>query len=80
VENLSERGLPGALTGPACRGDAEVVRRPARALRGEAGEVYRLLTRRLVKIAVRGGLERGRAEAVIGAAAESRRRSRPRSS
>ena len=35
-------------------------RRQARALRGEAGEVYRLLTRRLVKIAVRGGRARAR--------------------
>jgi predicted short-subunit dehydrogenase-like oxidoreductase (DUF2520 family) len=74
VENLSERGLPGALTGPASRGDAEVVRRQARALRGEAGEVYRLLTRRLVKVAVRGGLERGRGEAVLSAVNGRRRR------
>ena len=67
VENLAARGLPGALTGPASRGDAEVVRRQARALRGDAGEAYRLLTRRLVRIAVRGGLERRRAEAVLAA-------------
>ena len=58
VENLAERGLPGALTGPASRGDAEVVRRQARALRGDAAEAYRLLSRRLVRIALRGGLER----------------------
>ncbi len=67
VENLAERGLPGALTGPASRGDAEVVRRQARALRGDAAEAYRLLSRRLVKIALRGGLERARAEAVMAA-------------
>jgi predicted short-subunit dehydrogenase-like oxidoreductase (DUF2520 family) len=69
VENLAERGLPGALTGPASRGDAEVVRRQASALRGDAGQAYRLLSRRLVRIAARGGLERARAEAVLTALA-----------
>lgn len=73
VENLAERGLPDALTGPASRGDAEVVRRQARALRGETGEIYRLLTRRLVKLAAGGGLERARAEAVIAALGRARR-------
>jgi predicted short-subunit dehydrogenase-like oxidoreductase (DUF2520 family) len=65
VENLATRGLPGALTGPAARGDAEVVKRQARALEGEAGEVYRLLSRRLVRIASAGGLAPDRAKAVL---------------
>ncbi len=80
VENLAERGLPGALTGPASRGDAEVVRRQARALRGEARDAYRLLTRRLVRIAVCGGLERARAEAVLGGVEDAQRRVRRRPS
>jgi hypothetical protein len=74
VENLAERGLPGALTGPAARGDAEVVRRQVRALRGEARDAYRVLTRRLVEIAARGGLDRARAEAVRRAAGGTPRR------
>jgi predicted short-subunit dehydrogenase-like oxidoreductase (DUF2520 family) len=65
VENLAARGLPGALTGPAARGDAEVVGRQARALEDDAAEVYRLLSRRLVRIAARGGLAPARAKAVL---------------
>jgi predicted short-subunit dehydrogenase-like oxidoreductase (DUF2520 family) len=56
VENLALKGLPGALTGPASRGDAEVVARQLGALQGDAAEVYRLLSRRLVDLAERGGL------------------------
>ena len=56
VENLAMKGLPGALTGPASRGDAEVVARQLGALRGDAAEVYRMLSRRLVDLAERGGL------------------------
>ncbi|ACL64894.1 NADP oxidoreductase coenzyme F420-dependent [Anaeromyxobacter dehalogenans 2CP-1] len=74
VENLAERGLPGALTGPASRGDAAVIRRQVRALRGEARDAYRVLTRRLVEIAARGGLDRARADAVLRAAGGAPRR------
>jgi predicted short-subunit dehydrogenase-like oxidoreductase (DUF2520 family) len=56
VENLALKGLPGALTGPASRGDAEVVAQQLGALQGDAAEVYRLLSRRLVDLAERGGL------------------------
>ncbi len=65
VENLAANGLPGALTGPASRGDAEVVARQARALRGDAGHAYRLLSARLVRLAVQGGLDRERAREVL---------------
>jgi predicted short-subunit dehydrogenase-like oxidoreductase (DUF2520 family) len=83
VENLALRGLPGALTGPASRGDAEVVARQARALEGDAAAVYRLLTRRLVALAGRGGLDPARARAVLAAVADvppspRQRRGRPR--
>jgi predicted short-subunit dehydrogenase-like oxidoreductase (DUF2520 family) len=64
VENLAARGLPGALTGPAARGDAEIVARHLGALRGDAAEVYRLLSLRLVKLAERGGLDPARAARV----------------
>jgi predicted short-subunit dehydrogenase-like oxidoreductase (DUF2520 family) len=61
VENLAAKGLPGALTGPASRGDADVVARQLAALRGDAAEVYRLLSRRLVGLAERGSLDARRA-------------------
>lgn len=64
VENLASRGLPDALTGPASRGDAEVVARHLQVLRGDVADVYRLLSMRLVALAERGGLERGKAEEV----------------
>ncbi|MGC3999671.1 MAG: DUF2520 domain-containing protein [Anaeromyxobacter sp.] len=73
VENLAARGLPGALTGPASRGDAAVVARQAAALQGEPGAAYRLLTRRLVALARRGGLPEARAAAVLRALAPPRR-------
>jgi len=80
VDNLALRGLPGALTGPVARGDADVVARQLRALRGEAAASYRLLSRRLVDIALRGGLDRARARAVLAAidpAPPRRRKPRP---
>ncbi len=64
VENLAMRGLPGALTGPASRGDVEVVARQLGVLKGDAAEVYRLLSRRLVNLAERGGLDAGKAAEV----------------
>jgi predicted short-subunit dehydrogenase-like oxidoreductase (DUF2520 family) len=64
VENLADRGLPAALTGPASRGDAGVVARQLRALRGESAEVYRLLSLRLVTLAERGGLDAQKAATV----------------
>lgn len=73
VENLADRGLPGALTGPASRGDAEVVARQARALRGDAALAYRVLSRRAVAIAERGGLDPARARAVLRALRAPRR-------
>jgi predicted short-subunit dehydrogenase-like oxidoreductase (DUF2520 family) len=76
VENLATRGLPGALTGPASRGDAAVVGRQLAALRGDAAEVYRLLSRRLVDLAERGGLEARRA-AEVRAVLDGRRPARP---
>lgn len=73
VENLAAKGLPGALTGPASRGDADVVARQLAALRGDTAEVYRLLSRRLVDLAERGGLEAAKA-ARVRAALRRRRR------
>jgi predicted short-subunit dehydrogenase-like oxidoreductase (DUF2520 family) len=64
VENLATKGLPGALTGPASRGDAEVVARQLGALSGDTAEAYRLLSRRLVDLAERGGLDAGKAAQV----------------
>lgn len=64
LENLAMKGLPGALTGPASRGDAEVVARQLGALRGDIADVYRLLSRRLVDLAERGGLAAGKAAKV----------------
>ncbi len=77
VENLETRGLPGALTGPASRGDAEVVARQLAALRGDAAEVYRLLSRRLVDAAVRGGLDPRRAARVRAVLRDRRLRPAP---
>ena len=78
VDNLALRGIPGALTGPVARGDAEVVARQLRALRGEAAAAYRLLSRRLVDVAVRGGLDRARARAILAAIGSERAlRARP---
>jgi predicted short-subunit dehydrogenase-like oxidoreductase (DUF2520 family) len=51
MENLSRLGPAGALTGPVARGDAAVVARQARALTGEARQVYRLLSSRLLALA-----------------------------
>ncbi len=64
VENLARERLPGALTGPVSRGDADVVARHLRALRGDAAEVYRLLSLRLADLARRGGLDAERAAQV----------------
>lgn len=64
VENLASRGLPEALTGPVSRGDVQTVARHLRALGGDDAEVYRLLSRRLVRVALRGGLDPRKAEAV----------------
>ncbi len=64
VENLAAKGLPGALTGPAARGDAGTVKRQLALLRGDDREVYRLLSRRIVKLARAGGLEPAKARAV----------------
>lgn len=69
VENLAMHGLPAALTGPASRGDAAVVARHLRALRGDAAGAYRLLSSRLVDVAERGGLDAckaARVRAVLG--------------
>ena len=77
VENLASRGLPGALTGPASRGDAAVVARQLAALQGDAAEVYRLLSRRLVDVAVRGGLDARRAARVRAVLDERRRKAPP---
>jgi predicted short-subunit dehydrogenase-like oxidoreductase (DUF2520 family) len=77
VDNLVARGLPGALTGPAARGDAAVVARQLAALRGDSAEIYRLLSRRLVALAEGAGLPAARARAVRRALAPARpRRSR----
>ncbi len=77
VENLAAKGLPGALTGPASRGDAEVVARHLGALRGDAAEVYRLLSRRLVDLAERGGLDAHKAARVRAALRRTSPRRRP---
>ncbi|HZZ83629.1 MAG TPA: Rossmann-like and DUF2520 domain-containing protein [Anaeromyxobacteraceae bacterium] len=72
VENLAARGLPGALTGPASRGDAGTVARQLALLSGEDREVYRLLSRRIVKLARAGGLDPAKARAVERALREPR--------
>jgi predicted short-subunit dehydrogenase-like oxidoreductase (DUF2520 family) len=73
VENLARRGLPGALTGPASRGDDAVVARQRAALAGDDAEIYRLLSRRLVSLAERAGLPQARARPVRRALARGRR-------
>lgn len=51
LENLQSRGLPDALTGPVCRGDAAVVRSHLAALDREQRELYRVLMRRALPLA-----------------------------
>jgi predicted short-subunit dehydrogenase-like oxidoreductase (DUF2520 family) len=67
VRNLERVGLPGALTGPVARGDAETVRTHRRALRaaGKAlDEAYAALGRHALRMAVERGLPPSRARAV----------------
>jgi len=51
AENIDALGPVSALTGPVERGDAATVARHLDALPGDAREIYRLLSRELVKIA-----------------------------
>jgi predicted short-subunit dehydrogenase-like oxidoreductase (DUF2520 family) len=62
VRNLHELGLPGALTGPIARGDAQVVERHLAALDERApsiGALYRAVARRVTDVAA----DKGRAGA-----------------
>lgn len=57
VENVGRHGLPDALTGPAARGDVELIRRHAGALGGETHDLYlRLLKATLPVARAKGGL------------------------
>lgn len=68
LANLRERGLPGALTGPAARGDVGTIERHVALLdRGEHPEVaaaYRELTRIALEAAAENGLSADRVRAV----------------
>jgi len=67
VRNLSRVGLPGALTGPVARGDAETVRMHRRALRTvdpALDEAYAALGRLALRVAREKGLSPARAGAV----------------
>ncbi len=51
MENICEKGVPAALTGPVERGDWETVQSHLAQLEGEKREIYRLLSRQLVEVA-----------------------------
>lgn len=51
MENICEKGVLAALTGPVERGDCETVRSHLAQLTGEKREIYRLLSRQLVEVA-----------------------------
>ena len=51
VDNIRKSGIVNSLTGPVERGDAETVQKHLERLDGEDRELYRLLTRRILKIA-----------------------------
>lgn len=51
MENICEKGVAAALTGPVERGDWETVRSHLAQLEGEKREIYRLLSRQLVEVA-----------------------------
>jgi predicted short-subunit dehydrogenase-like oxidoreductase (DUF2520 family) len=59
VEQLHQHGLPGALTGPLVRGESDTVRRHLELLRHtdprDLVEIYRLLSRTGVDLALQGG-------------------------
>lgn len=58
IENVRERGLPDALTGPIRRGDAETLRRHIRAMRANRPELipmYRELARATLELALQCG-------------------------
>jgi predicted short-subunit dehydrogenase-like oxidoreductase (DUF2520 family) len=52
LDNLAERGLPEALTGPIRRGDSQTVQRHLEALgdRGDLAQIYRVLGRRVLEL------------------------------
>jgi predicted short-subunit dehydrogenase-like oxidoreductase (DUF2520 family) len=62
LQNVKERGVERALTGPILRGDAGTVRRHLEALQAapEAREVYVALGKRTLALAARLGLAPGR--------------------
>ena len=64
LQNLEAMPPPEALTGPIRRGDAETVRAHLAALDDQERELYLVLGRATLKLAVRGGLEREAAQAV----------------
>ena len=51
LDAMMEKDTIGALTGPAERGDVRTVDRHLQELGGEDREIYRLLTKKIVKIA-----------------------------
>ncbi len=51
IENISEKGLAGALTGPAERNDVNTVRKHLDVLEGEERAIYILLTEKLARLA-----------------------------
>ncbi len=54
LRGVEARGLAGGLTGPVRRGDVEVVRAHQRALPGEVGALYRLLSKQALALAEEG--------------------------
>jgi predicted short-subunit dehydrogenase-like oxidoreductase (DUF2520 family) len=66
LQNVKNFGLDKALTGPVVRGDAATVRKHLEALRGDpaASEVYRVMGRRVLRLAQRGGLPEAKVRAL----------------
>lgn len=71
VDALARAGLPGAITGPAARGEADVLRRHRRALAAAGGDceaIYRLLARAALRLGVAKGTARSDAARRVAAA------------
>jgi predicted short-subunit dehydrogenase-like oxidoreductase (DUF2520 family) len=66
LQNVKNFGLEKSLTGPVVRGDAATVRKHLEALREDpaAGEVYRVMGRRVLRLAQRSGLPEAKVRAL----------------
>ncbi len=58
AKKIADLSAAAALTGPVERADAGTVEKHLQALEGETKEIYRLLSRQLIKIAKRKNLDR----------------------